>query len=85
MDTVPIFGTEALGTAAVEVDVEAPNPATTTALVVSLIGMDSGASIFASQKGFSSTGEEIENVKSGIGVSCHHQESQSVYLAGRLI
>jgi hypothetical protein len=47
--------------------------------------MDSGVSIFASQKGFSSTGEEIENVKSGIGVSCHHQKSQSVYLAGRLI
>ena len=85
MDTVPIFGAEAPGTAAVEVDVEAPTPATTTASVVSSIAMDSGVSIFASQKGFSSTGEEIENVKSGIGVSCHHQESQSVYLAGRLI
>ncbi len=71
--------------AAVEVDVEAPNPATTTALVVSSIAMDSGVSIFASQKGFSSTGEEIENVKSGIRVLCHHQESQSVYLMGRLI
>jgi hypothetical protein len=85
VDTVPIFGGEAPGTAAVEVDVEAPNPATTTALVVSSIVMDSGVSIFASQKGFSSTGEEIENVKSGIGVLCHHQESQSVYFAGRLI
>ncbi len=70
MDTVPIFGAEAPGTAAVEVDVEAPNPATTTASVVSSIAMDSG--------------EEIENVKIGIGVSCHHQESHSVYLAGRL-
>ncbi len=49
--------------AAVEVDVEAPTPATTTASVVSSIAMDSGVSIFASQKGFSSTGEEIENVK----------------------
>jgi hypothetical protein len=67
VDSVPIFGAEAPGTAAVEVDVEAPNPATTTALVVSLIAMDSGVSIFASQKGISSTGEEIENVKSGIG------------------
>jgi hypothetical protein len=71
--------------AAVEVDVEAPNPATTTALVVSSIAMDSGVSIFASQKGLSSTGEEIENVKRGIGVSCHHQENQLVGLAGRLI
>jgi hypothetical protein len=71
--------------AAVEVDVEAPTPATTTALVVSSIAMDSGVSIFASQKGFSSTGEGIKNVKSGIGVSCHHQESQWVYLAGRMI
>jgi hypothetical protein len=85
VDTVPIFGAEAPGTAAVEVDVEAPTPATTTATVVSLIAMDSGVSIFASQKGFSSTGEKIKNVKSGIGVSCHHQESQSVYFAGRLI
>ncbi len=85
MDTVPIFGAEALGTAAVEVNVEATTPATTTALVISSIAMDSGMSIFASQKGFSSTGEEIENVKSSIGVLCHHQESQSVYLAGRLI
>jgi hypothetical protein len=85
VDTVQIFGAEAPGTAAVEVDVEAMNPATTTASVVSLIAMDSGVSIFASQKGFSSTGEEIENVKSGIGVLCHHQESQSVYLEGRLI
>jgi hypothetical protein len=85
VDTVPIFGDEAPGMAAVEVDVEASNPARTTALVVSSIVMDSGVSIFASQKGFSSTGEEIENVKSSIGVSCHHQESQSVYLAGRLI
>ncbi len=71
--------------AAVEVDMEAPNPARTTALVVSSIAMDSGVSIFASQKGFSSTGEEIENVKIGIGVLRHHQESQLVYLAGRLI
>ena len=71
--------------AAVEVDVEAPTPAMTTALVVSSIAVDSGMSIFASQKDFSSTGEEIENVKSSIGVSCHHQESQLVYLAGRLI
>jgi hypothetical protein len=85
VDTVPIFGAEAPGTAAREVDVEAPNSALTTALVVSSIAMDSGVSIFASQKGSSSTGEEIENVKSGIEVSCHHQESQSVYLAGRLI
>jgi hypothetical protein len=82
---VPIFGAKAPGTAAVEVDVEALTPAMTTALVVSSIAMDSGVSIFASQKGFSSTGEEIENVKSGIGVSRHHQESQLVYLAGRLI
>ncbi len=85
MDTVPIFGAEAPGLAAVEVDVEAPNPATTTVSVISSIVMDSGVSIFASQKGFSSTGEEIEYVKSGIRVSCHHQESQSVYLVGRLI
>ncbi len=85
MDTVPILGAEAPGTVAVEGDVKAPNPATTTALVVSSISMDSGVSIFASQTGFSSTGEEIENVKSGIGVSCHHQESQLIYLAGRLI
>jgi hypothetical protein len=85
VDTVPIFGAEAPGTAAVELDVEAPTPATTTALVVSLITMDSGVSIFASQKGFSSTGEEKENVKSGIRVWCHHRESQSVYLVGRLI
>jgi hypothetical protein len=85
VDTVPIFGAEAPETAAVEVDVEAPNPAMTIASVVSLIVLDSGVSIFASQKGFLSTGEEIENVKSGIGVLCHHQESQSVYLAGRLI
>ncbi len=85
MDTVPIFGAEPPGTAAVEVDVEVPTPATTTVSVVSLIAMDSGVSIFASQNFFSSTGEEIENVKSGIGVSCHHQESQSEYLAGRLI
>jgi hypothetical protein len=49
VDTVPIFGAEAPGTAAVEVDVEAPNPARTTALVVILIAMDSGVSIlFAS-------------------------------------
>jgi hypothetical protein len=49
VDTVPIFGAEALRTAAVEVDVEAPNPATTTALVVISIAMDSGVSIlFAS-------------------------------------
>ncbi len=49
MDTVPIFGAEAPGTAAVEMDVEVPNPATTTALVVILIAMDSGMSIlFAS-------------------------------------
>ncbi len=80
-----MFGAEAPGTAAVEVDVEAQTPATTTASVVSSIAMDCGVSIFASQKGFSSTGEEIENVKSGIGVSCHHQESQLVYLAGKLI
>ncbi len=72
MDTVRIFGAEAPGTAAVEVDVEVPNPAMTTAPVVSSIAMDSGVSIFASQKGFSSTGEEIEYVKSGIGVLCHH-------------
>jgi hypothetical protein len=72
VDTVLIFGAEAPGMAAVEVDVEASNPAMTTALVVSLIAMDSGMSIFASQKGFSPTGEEIENVKSGIGVLCHH-------------
>jgi hypothetical protein len=85
VDTVPIFGAEAPGTAVVEVDVEAPTPAMTTASVVSSITMDSGVSIFASQKGFSATGEEIENVKTGIGVLCHHQESQSVYLAGRLI
>jgi hypothetical protein len=85
VDIVQIFGAEAPGTAAVEVDVEAPNPEMTAASVVSSIAMDSGMSIFASQKGSSSTGEEIENVKSGIGVSCHHQESQSVYLAGRLI
>jgi hypothetical protein len=85
VDTVLIFGAEAPGTAAVEVDVEAPTPAMTTASVVSSIAMDSGVSIFASQKGFPSTGEEIEIVKSGIGVLCHHQESQSVYLAGRLI
>ncbi len=85
MDTVPIFGAEAPGMAAVEMDVEAPTPATTTALVVSSIVMDSGVFIFASRKGFSSTGEEIENVKSSIGVLCHHQDSQSVYLAGKLI
>ncbi len=85
MDTVPIFGAEAPGTAAVEVDVEALIPVTTTALVVSSTAMNSGVYIFASQKGFLSTGEEIENVKSGIGVLCHHQESQLVYLAGRLI
>ncbi len=66
MDTVPIFGAEAPGTAAVEVDVEAPNPATTTTSVVSSIAMDSGVSIFASQKGFSSTGEEIKNVKAAL-------------------
>jgi hypothetical protein len=85
VDIVPIFGAEAPGTAAVEVDVEAPTPAMTTVSVVSLIAMDSGVSIFASQKGFSSTGEEIDNVKSSIGVLCHHQESQLVFLAGRLI
>ncbi len=85
MNIVPIFGAEAPGTAAVEVDVEALTPATTTVSVVSSIAMDSGVSIFASQKGFSSTGEEIENVKSGIGVSCHHQVNQSVYLVRRLI
>jgi hypothetical protein len=49
VDTVPIFGAEAPGTAAVEVDVEAPNPATTAALVVISIAIDSGVSIlFAS-------------------------------------
>ena len=49
MDTVPIFGAKAPGTAAVEVDVEAPSPAMTTALVVILIAIDSGMSIlFAS-------------------------------------
>ncbi len=47
VDTVPIFGAEAPGTAPVEVDVEAPNTAT-TALVVILIATDSGVSIFAS-------------------------------------
>ncbi len=57
VDAVPIFGAEAPRTAAVEVGVEASNPATTTALVVSSIVMDSGVSIFASQKGFSSTGK----------------------------
>jgi hypothetical protein len=62
VDTVPIFGAEAPGMAAVEVDVDVPNPAMTTMSVVSLIAMDSGVYIFASQKGFSSTGEEIENV-----------------------
>jgi hypothetical protein len=45
--TVSIFGAEAPGRAAVEVDVEAPNPAT-TALVVISIATDSGVSIFAS-------------------------------------
>jgi hypothetical protein len=49
VDTVPIlFGVEALGMGAVEVDVEAPNTATTTALVVISIATDSGVSIFAS-------------------------------------
>ncbi len=49
MDTVPIlFGVEALGMGAVEVDVEAPNTATMTALVVISIATDSGMSIFAS-------------------------------------
>ncbi len=45
--TVPIFGAEAPGRAAVEVDVEAPNPATTASVVIS-IAADSGVSIFAS-------------------------------------
>ncbi len=49
MDTVPIlFGVEALGMGAVEVDVEVPNTATMTALVVISIATDSGTSIFAS-------------------------------------
>ena len=45
--TVSIFGAEVPGRAAVEVDVEAQNPAT-TALVVISIATDSGVSIFAS-------------------------------------
>ncbi len=45
--TVPIFGAEAPGRAAVEVDVEVLNPATTASVVI-LIAMDSGVSIFAS-------------------------------------
>jgi hypothetical protein len=49
VDTVPIFGAEAPGTAAtaVEVDVEAPIQATTALVVFSLVP-DPGESIFAS-------------------------------------
>ncbi len=45
--TVPIFGAEAPGRAAEELDVEVPNPATTASVVI-LIATDSGVSIFAS-------------------------------------
>jgi hypothetical protein len=50
VDTVPIlFGVEALGIGAVEVAVEAPNTATTSASVVIIsMATDSGVSIFAS-------------------------------------
>jgi hypothetical protein len=49
VDTVPIlFGVEALGMGAVEVDVDAPSTATSSASVVFSIATDSGVSIVAS-------------------------------------
>ncbi len=47
VNTVPIFGAEAPGTAPVEVDVEASNTAMTASVVISIV-TDSGVSIFAS-------------------------------------